>query len=43
MWIVNDITDCKTCLFYVSGLFVLLFQDSMREDVCICLRACVCV
>ena len=22
MWIVNDITGCKSCLFYVSGLFV---------------------
>ena len=58
MWIVNDITDCKTCLFHVSGLFVLfcfrilfvscfrsfcfiLFQDSMCEDVFICLSACV--
>ena len=23
IWIVNDVTDCKTCLFYVSGLFIL--------------------
>ena len=30
------ITDWKTCLFYVSGLFVSLFHDSMCEDLCIC-------
>ena len=47
MWIVNDITDCKTCLFYVSGLFVLFCFSIVFVRMCVyvsdCLRACVCV
>ena len=25
IWIVNDITDCNTCLFSVSGFLLLLY------------------
>ena len=34
-WIVNDITDCKTCLFYVSGLFVLFCFSIVCVQMCV--------
>ena len=37
IWIVNDITYCKTCLFYVSGLFELFCFRI------VCVRMCLCV
>ena len=33
-WIVNDITDCNSCLFSVS-VFVFLFWSSMCKVVCV--------
>ena len=45
--IVNDITDCKTCLFNVSGLFVLFCFRTVCVRVCVyvfeCVRAFSCV
>ena len=45
MWIVNDITDCKSCLFYVSGLFVLFCFSIVCVRMClsVCLHVFVCV
>ena len=43
IWIVNDITDCNTCLFSVSVFSFLLFQNSMCKEVCVCVCVCVCV
>ena len=44
---VNDITDCKTCFFYVSYLFVLFCFRIVCVRMCVyvseCVRACVCV
>ena len=43
----NDITDCRTCLFYVSGRFVLFCFSIVCVRMCVyvseCVRACVCV
>ena len=36
----NDITDCKTCLLYVS-VFLILFQNSMCGNMCMSLSFCV--
>ena len=33
-WIVNDITDCNSCLFSVS-VFVVLFWSCMCQMVCV--------
>ena len=41
MWIVNDITDCKTCLFYVSGLFVLFCLSIVCVYMCLSVRPCI--
>ena len=40
IWIVNDITDCNTCLFSVAGFFLFCFRK-----VCVWKRVClgVCV
>ena len=40
---VNDITDCKTCLFYVSGLFVLFCFSIVCVYMCLSVCLCVCV
>ncbi len=42
IWIVNGRTDSNTCLFSVSGFFV-LFWNSMCKVVCMCESVCVCV
>ena len=39
-WIVNDITDCNSCLFSVS-VCVCLFWSCMCKVVCVCVRLCV--
>ena len=36
IWIVNDITDCNTCLFSVSGFIFSLFQNSMYVCISVC-------
>ena len=36
--IVNDITNCKPCLFYVSGLFVLFCFSIVFVRMCDCVR-----
>ena len=41
IWIVIDITDCKPCLFYLSGLFVLFCFRIVCVRMIICLSACV--
>ena len=33
--IVNDITNCKPCLFYVSGLFVLFCFSIVFVRMCV--------
>ena len=38
-WIVNDITDCYSCLFSVS-VFVFPFWSCMCQVVCVCVRLC---
>ena len=43
IWIVNDITDCKTCLFYVSCLFVLFCLRIVCVRMCVYVSECVCV
>ena len=35
IWIVNDMTDCNTCLFSVSGFFLLFYFEI------VCVRLCV--
>ena len=39
-WIVNDITDCNSCLFFVS-VCVFLFWSCMCRVVCVCVRLCI--
>ena len=39
-WIVNDITDCNSCLFSVS-VCVVLFYSCMCKVVSVCVRLCV--
>ena len=39
-WIVNDITDCNSCLFSVA-VCVFLFWSWMCKVVCVCVCFCV--
>ena len=43
IWIVNDVTDCNTCLFSVSGLFLSFYFEivCVRRCVCLCVRVAV--
>ena len=38
-WIVNDITDCNSCLFSVL-VCVVLFWSCMCKVICVCMFVC---
>ena len=43
IWIVNDITDCNTILFSVSGFCLLFYFGIVCVRCCVCVREYVCV
>ena len=43
IWIVNDITDYNTCLFSVSGFFLLFCLGIVCVRCCVCVCVSVCV